>query len=297
MEIEKPVTLDILDTNAPALSATSDMPVETKPEPVVEAPAVPSTEEEAEQLEESATSTTETPGQSTEKTPRGVGKKIAELTKARAEAEARAKQAEENLKAALELKAKVEPEDPEPVKPSKDTFTDPDAYDAAILAYADEKAAHTARRQVKEMLAEQEQKAQQAQIEEGQRLTREAYNARLDVAKGKYADFEEVALSPDVQVSMPVATTIMMSEMGPDLQYYLGKNPQEAARIIKLSYPLQIMELGLIAAKLTAPKPSISNAPAPIKALKNSTEVTKTPDEESMEEYAARRTKELRARH
>jgi hypothetical protein len=33
MEIVKPITLDLLDTKAPALSATSDMPViETKPD-------------------------------------------------------------------------------------------------------------------------------------------------------------------------------------------------------------------------------------------------------------------------
>lgn len=304
MDIIKPATLDILDLKAPALSTTSDMPVvETKPDsspPVEVEKAVPSEveSEEAEQLEESATSTTETPGQPAEKTPRGVGKKIAELTRKAAEAEARQKLAEDNLANALKMREQVKPvdEDPEPVRPSKDTFSDPDAYDTALLAYADEKAAHTARKQVKEMLAENEVKVQQAQQEEGLRLTRESYNARLETARSKYADFEEVAQSPDVQISMPMAHTIMMSEQGPDIQYYLGKNPDETARIMKLSYPLQLMELGRLAAKLSDPKPPVSNASPPIKPLKTGTTViTKTPDEESMEEYAARRKKELQA--
>lgn len=301
MEIEKPAILDILDVRTPALSTTTDMPVvETKPDssPVEEKKeAVPPEEGEAEQLEESATSTTETPGQPTEeKAPRGVGKKIAELTKQRAEAEARAKQAEDNLAAALALRKQAEPvvEDPEPVKPSKETFSDPDAYDTALLAYADEKAAHTARKQVKEMLAENEQKVQQAQTEEIERRTIETYLARVETAKTKYPDFAEVGYSPDVLVSPVVKKALEMSPEGPDIQYYLGKNPQEAKRIIQLPFTDQLIELGKISAKLDSPKPPISNASPPIKPLKTgATVIAKTPDEESMEEYASRRKKEL----
>lgn len=312
MDIEKPAVLDILETNAPALSTTSDMPVvETRPDsspPVEATPAVPPDEGEAEQLEESATPTTETPGQPA--APRGVGKKIAELTKARAEAEARAKLAEESLANALKLREQVEPkseEDPEPVRPTRDSFTDPDAYDQAILAYADDKAAHTARRQVKEMLAEQDSKVQQQEAQRQQTEIRESYNVRLEKARGKYADFEEVAQTPDVQVSMPMAHVIMTSDQGPDIQYFLGKNPEEAQRIagftLKTPQGLvpdvsrQLYEMGLLAARIAQPvsKPPISNAPPPVRTLKQtSAPVVKTPEEESMEEYAARRSKELR---
>lgn len=313
MEIEKPAALDILETNAPALSTTSDMPVvETRPDsspPKEEAkPAVPPEVGEAEQLDESATSTTEKPGQPA---PRGVGKKIAELTKARAEAEARAKVAEDNLANALKLQERAKPaeEDQEPVRPTRDSFTDPDAYDTAILAYADEKAAHTARKQVKEMLAEQQGAVQKQEQERQLTEIRESYNVRLEKARGKYADFEEVAQTPDVQVSMPMAHVIMTSEQGPDIQYYLGKNPEEAQRIASFTLKTpeglmpdvsrQLYEMGLLAARIQpVSKPPISNAPPPVKALKPASAVTaKTPDEESMEEYAARRKKELAARH
>lgn len=307
MEIEQPVTLDILDTRAPALSTTSDMPViETKPDslpaPVEQKePAVPSPEEgeEAEQLEESATSTTEEPGQPAK--PRGVGKKIAELVKKAADAEARAKQLEENLNNALALQKQVEPkpidEDPEPVKPSKDNYSDPDAYDQAAELYIEQKAAYTAKKQVEKALAEQEVKVQQAQAEESQRLVRETYNTRLETTKAKYADFEEVAQSPDVQVSMPVAHALMMMTDGPEIQYYLGQHREEAASILKMPYLDQLTELGVIRSKLSNPKP-ISNAPSPIKPLKTNTAPSvKTPEEESMEEYAVRRKKELRQMH
>lgn len=302
MDIIKPVTLDILDLKAPALSTTSDMPVETNPDPLpeeVKVEAVPSAEvaEEAEQLEESATSTTEKPGQPA---PRGVGKKIAELTKRAADAEAAKKQAEDNLKAALELKAKADTapvveEDPEPVKPSKDSFSDPDAYDAAWQAYADQKAAHTARKEVRTALADHESNVQQQQFEEQQRRTIESYLSRVEKTKTKYADFDEVAYSPDVMVSPVVKMAIELDEQGPEIQYYLGTHKEEAAALLPLSAPIQLLKLGQIISKLSAPKPAVSNAPAPIKALKNSTEVTKTAEEETMDEYAARRTKEIRA--
>lgn len=318
MEIEHPVTLDILETRAPALSTTSDMPViETKPDssPVIEEKkeaVLPESTEvvddgEAEQLDESATSTTEKPGQPA---PRGVGKKIAELVKKAADAEARAKQLEENLNNALALK-KTEPVvevDPEPVKPSKDNYSDPDAYDQAAELYIEQKAAHTAKKQVEKALAEQELKVQQAQSEENLRQVRESYNTRVEAAKAKYADFEEVAQSPDVQVSMPVVHALMTMPDGTDIQHYLGTHREEAARITAMVIqtkdgPMpdvirQLTELGKISAGLTAPKQTISNAPSPIKPLKTSTAPTvKTADEESMEEYAARRNKELRQMH
>lgn len=311
MEIEHPVTLDILETRAPALSTTFDMPViETKPDslppPVEEKKeaAVPSTEvvEEEEQLEESATSTTDEPGQPAK--PRGVGKKIAELIKRAADAELREKQLQVDLTNALALK-KTEPVvevDPEPVKPSKDNYSDPDAYDQAAELYIEQKAAHTAKKQVEKALAEQAEKVQLAQAEESQRLVRETYNTRLETTKAKYADFEEVAQSPDVQVSMPVAHALMMMTDGPEIQYYLGKNRDEAASILKMPYLDQLTELGVIRSKLANSQKPISNAPPPIRPTRITTPPEVVADEDlSMEQYAEKyRQRELanrRGRH
>ena len=322
MIIEQPPTIDLLDVDAPALSSTSDLPVvETKPDASNEGapPAVPSEQsEEAKQPEESATSATEDqPGQpaAEEKAPRGVGKKIQELTRRSDEAARRAEAAEarlDRLMAAMErmsVQAPAQPEaqqvsdDPEPAKPVRSEY-DADGYDQAILEYADAKAAWIAR---KELRAAQEKAAadQQADaIASKREAVREAYQARVEAVKEKYPDFTEVAESPDVQVSMPMAAAILHSDHGPDLQYWLGANPQEAARIIKLSPPLQLMELGKIEARLTAPrtpKPAVSAAPAPIKPISGSASgMQKSPEDMSMDEYAAWRKgqqAQARARH
>jgi hypothetical protein len=312
LPIKPGLLLDILDQKpSPALSSTNDMPViETKPDSVAEKPlekAVPLDDEskEAEQLEESATSTTETPGQPTagsEKVARGVGKKIAELTKRIDEAETRAKQAEENLKLALEATKKVEPEPAgeDLVKPTRDSFSDPDAYDQAILEYADKRAELKAKQEVERMRSEEAEKARKVAEETTARARLDAYNARVEKARQTHADFEEVAQSPDVQVPIPVVHAIMTHEQGPEIQYYLGKNPQEAQRLMSYTVETpqgtqpdvarQLMEVGLIVAKLNAPQvtPTISKAAPPIKPLKSAPMTEeKDPSEMNMDEYKA----------
>ena len=311
LPIKPGLVLDILDQQSPALSATSDMPIETKPDstPVVEK-AVPSVKaEEAEQSEESATPATETPGQpAEEKTPRGVGKKIAELTKQRADAEARADAANaEKLRLLALLEQRKEVAD-EPVKPDRHAYDDPDSYDAAMLSYAETLATSKAKQEFEKLRAEEKETSRKAAIEEEGRKRIDSYNERVVKTREKYADFEEVAQSPDVQVSMPVVHTIMTHEQGPDIQYYLGKNPAEAARIIGYQVQTpegpqpdvsrQLMELGLILAKINSPqpKPAVSNASPPIRPLKSgASEVVKDVNEMSMEEYAAMRTEERKA--
>jgi len=318
MEIEKPITLDLLDSaKAPALSSTSDMPiVETKPDASPEkekAEAVPPKPEgdgEAEPSEESATSATETPGQPA---PRGVGKKIAELTKQREEEKRSRLEAEERLNKALDALAKATPKEvladaSEPVKPSKTDFPDPDAWDEALMQYAETKASWTAKKEVQVLRDEEQRHAQDSAMAEGQKVALEAYNSRKEKTKEKYADFEEVANSPDVKVSMPVAHAIIHSENGPDIQYYLGKNPEEAERISSMTLrqfnpqtrtmdtvpdvARQLVELGLIVGKIQAPKVQtpVSNAPKPFKPLKGGDSApVKALGEMSMDEYAKAR--------
>lgn len=306
LPIKQGILLDILDQQAPpALSSTSDMPViETKPdstpapEPAKEA-AVP---EKAEQSSESATEATEEEsGQQTEeeKVPRGVGKALAELRQQRREAEARAKTAEENLRLALE-KQKPEPIQDELVKPTRDAYSDPDAYDAAILAYAEELAESKSNRAVEKMRAEEAEKAKTAAEEVTARARLDAYNARVEKTRQAHADFNEVAQSPDVQVSMPVVHAIMTHDQGPEIQYYLGKNPAEAARLLAMTVETpqgpapdvarQLMEVGLIVAKLNAPQAArpVSKAAPPIKPLKSTpTPEEKDPNDMGMDEYKA----------
>jgi len=316
MEIEHTVELDLLDTTGtPALSSTSDMPiVETKPDAQNEGapPKAAPSEEEGKTKAESATAPEdEKPSASDEpKKAQGVQKRLDELTRQREDEKRRADASEARearLMTMLEqtagkpalAPADQSEADPEPVRPSRAGFQDSEAYEQAFMDYAEQKASWTAKREIRAAQAETQQKEQISAVEQAQQATREAYGKRVDTVKGKYADFAEVAESPDVQVSIPMAAAILHSENGPELQYYLGKNPSEAERIRQLAPPLQLLELGKIEAKLIAPatsKPAVSAAPAPIKPLAGAS-ATASKDREtmSMEEYAAVRRAEIRA--
>lgn len=321
MNIEKPAVLDLLDTSgAPALSSTSDMPViETKPDATNQgappAAAEPAKEEapEAEEAKtdsESATEPESEPSANGEaKKAKGVQKRLDELTRQREEAERRAEaERQEKLRILALLEERngktptsenPEPADPEPVRPSKADFPDADAWEQALVDYADKKAAWTARREIESAQAEQRKQEELAAIEDGQRRAREQYNERVQKVKAEFSDYEEVAESPDVSVPIPVAYALINDPDGPRIQYYLGKHPDEAKALFNMTPPQQLVALGKIVAKMSAPpaaeppkpKPSVSAAPAPLKPLKTggSDGVSKSLDDMSMEEYAAYR--------
>jgi hypothetical protein len=313
VSLEHTPTLDLLEPSGPALSTTNDVPVvETKPDaiaapkPEAEKPEV---EAEDEVQEESAPpEKPEDPAANAQPKPaKGVQKRIDELVRQREEERAE----KLRLLAIVEgynkpkAEAKVEGEDQEPQRPVRDPNAAPEVYEQALMDYADAKASWSARNEVQKVLAEEARKAEEREQAAAQKAAQETYIARVNKAVEKYPDYKAVAESPDVTVSMPMAHAIMTSEHGPDIAYHLGKNPQEAARIASLAPIQQLVEVGLIVAKLTAPapapaapapKPAVSAAPKPIKPLESKGDThVKSPDEESMEEYAARRTKELKA--
>jgi hypothetical protein len=123
-------------------------------------------------------------------------------------------------------------DEPEPVKPSRNDYPDPDAWDAAMLAYAGELSAHKAGKAVAEALGKARKEAEQRAATEAQRVSSEAYTAREQKIKEKHADFDEVASRPDVSVPMPVVHAILTDERGPELKYYFGQHPEEAERFL-----------------------------------------------------------------
>lgn len=311
LEVEKQVVLDLLDTSKPLESATSDVPIiETKPdatpEQVVPAEPEKSAESAPADKPEDSSATPEP------KKSQGVQKRIDELTRQREDEKRRAEAAEARelrILSALERATGVgkEPEktvDTEPVKPLSADFTNPEAYDEALQNWISEKAAYIADRKVTQRMEEEKRK----QIEETQALqarkVQEDFVKRKENVMKKYPDYQEVAESPDVQVSFPMAYAILQSEQGPEIQYYLGKHPEEAKRISSFNTPdgspdvaRQLVELGAILSKVSEPLKPVSAAPPPLKAIKSGTEpATKSVEEMSMEEYAAKRKPELNAR-
>jgi len=139
---------------------------------------------------------------------------------------------------------------PKPVVPP----ADPNDFETA-QQYAEA----LAERKAQELLAQREAAKQQAAIVE-------AYQELEETARDKYADFEQVAYNPNLPVTDVMAQTIQASDIGPEVIYWLGSNPKEAARISRLSPILQAREIGKIEANLASSPPvkKTSSAPAPI---------------------------------
>jgi hypothetical protein len=132
--------------------------------------------------------------------------------------------------------------------PSVDQFESPEAY-ADALAY----------KKAEELLNQRERQKQQVEL-------RNAYADREEQARDKYDDFEQVAYNPKLPITDVMAETIQASDVGPDVAYYLGANPKEAARISVLPPYLQAKEIGRLEAKLADNPPvrRTTSAPAPI---------------------------------
>ena len=138
-------------------------------------------------------------------------------------------------------------------------------------------------------LTEQQQKGQQRQRAAA---IQSQYEQRVDDARAKYDDFDDVAFSDDVPITETMLNALMDSENGADVQYYLGRNPEEAARITRLSPLNQVMALGKLEQKLSQPKPRKQTAaPPPPKTLTGGGSPEKDPGKMTQAEYEAWRQK------
>lgn len=136
-------------------------------------------------------------------------------------------------------------------EPKREQFQDDEAYSEAQLAHLAEKRARE--------IVEQRTKAEQTDH------LREQYEERTEKAKERYADFTAVVENPLLPVNEAMAEFIMDSEHGPDVAYFLGKNPAKAAEIARLSPIRAARELSRIEAEIASkPKVTPSNAPDPI---------------------------------
>lgn len=318
---------------APALSATSDAPIiatesvvdaatailaaiETKPAAVAatEADKPADVADEADDTADADATDPKPPKKELEPWAKR------EITKARNQkrdaeaaklaAETRANNAEANLKRALEAVEKLTGDsavaarkdaDAADPRPKRETFDNPDAYDSALVEWAGRRAAVSATAAAELAAAEATKKSEtetaQKATDERNRETIKTWNKRKDAFTEEHPDYADVAEADDLKISIPMAQAILEDDDGPAIAYYLGQNPDEAERISALSPARAVSELGRIAARLTA-KPVVSTKPAPIKPLNTGTSpaTRKSADQESMEEYAARRTAEMRGR-
>lgn len=233
-------------------------------------------------------------------------KRYSELTAGKREAERRATESEARERLALEAlqrlgkpvedaKAKAA-EDPKPVMPE---FTDPQQYSTDMAEYTEKVASWASRRAVAAAMAEEQSKrAQESQAQTTARVRGEFATRREEAIK-RLPDYVEVAENPALPISEALASALTVDPDGTDVAYYLGNNLAEAKRIAALSPGAQLIEYGMLKAKIVAVRASrpISKAPAPTKPVgaNASTKKPITDDSVGMDEYAQGRNAAIAA--
>lgn len=210
--------------------------------------------------------------------PKGVAKRIKELTdriKAAEERERRYLSMLERNQSPQQQPAKSE--DEEPVKSLKDFNYD----EKAFLDYSEKRLAARADKAAKE--AAQRWRAEQEAIER-----RARYDERIAAFSKTVEDFDDV-VTDRTPVSEGMADFLLDSDEAGALMYYLGNNPDEARKLYYMSpakagRELQKLEDRLVSERKKAAEKPVSKAPPPapkIDAVDPSPRVTSTSDPES----------------
>lgn len=244
-----------------------------------------------------------------------VARAQSEARKAAAEKVAIAAEREALSKKIAELEASTREEPKVDARPARDDFDDPDLFAEALIEWGKrdklrevetQQAAEKAERD--RITAEEKAAADKEAAEEQEAAVAEEnakialdWQAKSVAAQEKYGDYEELVMRPPADGG-PTVTEIMAQAMtrtenGPDVAYWLALNPEESVRISELTNPiLQFGEIMKLSGRLSAPTArQRTRIPPPIKPIDASrNEPTQvSPDDETMEDYAARRTKEL----
>lgn len=235
---------------------------------------------DAAEIEESATSSEETSAEPEEqKKPRGVQKRLDELTANWREEQRRSERLlEQNLELQRQLTQRPEPAREEPKQPTEPRLDDYSSYEDYVGALADYKA----EQKLTEILSRQEREQEEREHMTRRQSAREQFDERALAFADAHPDFDRVARNPDLHVTEEMADLLNASERGPDILYHLGQNPQESARIARLPVAQAAMELGRIEARLAALQPNTrTGAPDPIEPISQGTGA-RSPDPDKM---------------
>lgn len=185
-----------------------------------------------------------------------------------------------------------EPEKPKPSETPKPKEEDFEEYDKYIDALTDWK--------VDQKLEAQAKKIQEKEMNGRTAESEKAFRGKLDEAREKYSDFDEVALNPTLGITQTMVGILHETENPGDIAYYLGRNTKECVAIANMT-PFQAAKaIGKIEAEIKTeldnnptppltPKPEkkVTSAPAPIKTLGSREVVTKDPEKMTQKEYEA----------
>ncbi len=219
--------------------------------------------------------------------PKGVQKRIDRLT-----------QEKYRLRAELDFLRSQQPQQAQPTQQAQQPSQAPklEQYNS-IEEYLDALADHKASQKFDHLAKEREAKESQTRQQQEVAKLHESYTKQTEQARQAYGDFDDVVQDPDLPISQAMAEAIMRSTNGADVAYYLGKNPDQAARIASLDPFSAAVEIGRIAATVVRPQPrKTSNAPPPIQPVGARATPVTDPDKMSADEWIKWRNGQLKKR-
>jgi hypothetical protein len=231
-----------------------------------EKPEVTPAAEQARTAPDSGTETAQENGEEqTDKTVKGVQKRIDELTKARREAERRADGAERKL---ATQGSRPATENAQPARPA-DEGTPKKLDDFETLdQYIDYLAGLKLDQREKLKATETANDAAKTAAKAAQ----DVWTERETAYKAENPDYDQALESveiPNTPAVPAIQRALSRAENGPAILHHLAKNPDELQRIAALSPVDALMEIGALKAKLTTapppekPQPKVSSAPKP----------------------------------
>ena len=117
----------------------------------------------------------------------------------------------------------------------------------------------------------------------------ETFQERAASVRQQVKDFDAVLGSATASPThRDTIMTILESEKGPQISYYLAKHPEKVAELNALPVHRQLAEIGRLEARLTRPEPrKESKAPPPVPPLKSSERIKEVdPEKLPMDQFA-----------
>jgi hypothetical protein len=200
----------------------------------------------------------------------GVQKRIDELTRERYEAERRAQHWEQQARQAAQV-AQSAQQQPEKPPPKIEDFQDINSFFQARDAWVEERAvARLRQEQAQERQQHQSQQQHDAATVQVLQQAERFKASEAEVAE-KYPDYHEAVQTPVMQqlkAARPdITRTVIDSPHGPEVVYFLGKNPQAAIALAQMTPFAAAREIGRIEQMFMQPKGQSTSAPPPVRTV------------------------------
>jgi len=128
----------------------------------------------------------------------------------------------------------------------------------------------------------------------------QSFNTKAAAFLEKNPDFYDVINDPLIETTTIIQDALIESENGPDVAYYLAKNPAELAKLNNMTPYQQVLALGKIEAKLSSGDKivlgkSTKSLPEPLNTVKGGVKMDDGPsDKDSIEVWMAKEKARLK---